>query len=108
MKEQRFDQLELRLKTLESMLKGLSLPELFSVQDLLSQTIKDKCANVQSEHIKTMKLYDETQKLLQASSDESIRLKKECLYLSSRVQYHCQLNRNMQNRSQTNKSVFRT
>lgn len=91
-------QSELKLKTLVGILRRLSLPELFSAQDLLDQIVKEKFANMQSEYIKTIELYGELQKSLQESSDESARLEKECSYLYGRLQHYCGLNKSMRKR----------
>lgn len=89
------DQSELKLRTLRGILRRLSLPELFSAQDLLAQIVEQKFADMQSEHIKTMELYGELQQSLQESKDESSRLKEAYFRLSERFQVVCLINKSL-------------
>ena len=102
MADQKTDQLELKLKTLAGILKRLSLPELFKAQDLLSEIIKDKCVSEQLDKIRLMKLYDESQKLLQESRNEFAKLEDEFLRVSGRYNDLCwqTLDRRVRERSQ--------
>lgn len=101
----KIDQFELKLKTLAGILRRLSLPELFIAQNLLSEIIKDKCASEQLDKIRLMKLYDESQKLLQESRNEFAKLKDEFLRVSGRYNDICwkELDRRRQERPRTDK-----